>query len=57
MKVSVQDLAAEKGSSAWLTELPLQDLGFSLNKREFRAAVKLRYDWPAEDIPSTFSCG
>ena len=36
------DLAAEKGSSAWLTVLPLQDLGFNLNKREFRDAVKLR---------------
>ena len=47
------DLATEKGSSAWLTVLPLQDLGFNLNKREFRDAVKLRYDWPVEDIPST----
>ena len=37
------DLAAEKGSSAWLTALPLQDLRFNLNKREFRDAVKLRY--------------
>ena len=46
-----------KGSSAWLTVLPLQDLGFNLNKREFRDAVKLRYDWPKEDIPSTCACG
>ena len=51
------DLASEKGSSAWLTVLPLQDLGFNLNKREFRDAVKLRYDWPVEDIPSTCACG
>ena len=28
-----------------------QDLGFNLNKREFRDAVKLCYDWPVEDIP------
>ena len=48
------DVATEKGSSAWL---PLQDLGFNLNKREFRDAVKLRYDWPVEDIPSTCACG
>ena len=27
------DLATEKGSSAWLTVLPLQDLGFNLNIR------------------------
>ena len=51
------DLATEKGSSAWPTVLPLQDLGFNLNKREFRDAFKLRYDWPVEDIPSTCACG
>ena len=38
------DMAAEKGSSAWLTVLPLQDLNFNLNERESRDAVKLRYD-------------
>ena len=51
------NLAAEKGSSAWLTVLSLQDLGFNLNKRQFRDAVKLRYDWPVDDIPSTCACG
>ena len=33
------DLVAEKGWSAWLTVLPLQDLSFNLNKRESRDAV------------------
>jgi len=33
------DLATEKGSSAWLTVVPLQDLGFDLSKREFRDAI------------------
>ena len=51
------DLATKKGSSAWLTVLPFQDLDFNLNKREFRDAVKLRYDWPVEDIPCTCACG
>ena len=37
--------------------LPLQGLGFNLNKREFLDAVKLRYDWPVDDIPSTCACG
>ena len=49
MSGKLEDLVAEKGSSAWLTVLPLQDLGFNLNKREFRDAVKLRYDWPVEE--------
>ena len=30
------DLATEKGSSAWITVLPLQDLDFNRSKREFR---------------------
>ena len=46
------ELAQEKGSSLWLTVLPLQEQGFNLSKREFRDAVKLRYDWPFDDIPS-----
>lgn len=51
------DLAAEKGSSVWLTVLPLREMGFNLNKREFRDAIKLRYDWPVDDTPSTCVCG
>ena len=51
------DLAQEKGSSLWLTVLPLQELGFNLNKGEFRDAIKLRYDWPFDDIPSACVCG
>ncbi|CAH3192528.1 unnamed protein product, partial [Porites evermanni] len=51
------DLATKKGSSAWLTVLPFQDLGFNLNKREFRDAVKLRYDcqWKISP-PCTCAC-
>ncbi|PFX15344.1 Fibrillin-1 [Stylophora pistillata] len=37
--------------------LPLQEHGFNLSKREFRDAVKLRYDWPFDDIPSVCACG
>ena len=37
-------MATEKGSLMWLTVLPLQEMGFNLNNREFRDAIKLRYD-------------
>ncbi len=37
--------------------LPLKEQGFNLNKKEFRDAVKLRYDWPIDDIPSICVCG
>ena len=30
------DLACEKGASNWLTFIPLKDMDFDLNKREFR---------------------
>ena len=51
------DLATEKGSSLWLTVLPLREMGFNLNKREFRDAIKLRYDWQIDDSPSMCVCG
>ena len=51
------DLSSEKGSSVWLTVAPLYELGFNLNKREFRDAIQLRYDWPIEDIPTRCVCG
>ena len=51
------DLANEKGSSMWLTSLPLKEMGFNLNKREFRDGLSLRYDRPITDIPSTCLCG
>ena len=42
-------LACEKGASNWLIVIPLKDMDFYLNKREFRDAVRLRYDWPIPD--------
>ena len=34
------DLASEKGASAWLQVLPISDMGFNLNKREFKQPRK-----------------
>ena len=53
----VLDLATEKGSSIWLTVLPPREIGFNLNRREFRDAIKLRYDWQIDDSPSMCVCG
>ena len=36
------ELATEKGASNWLTVIPIKDLNFNLNKREFRDAISLR---------------
>ena len=51
------DLACEKGASSWLTAIPLKDMNFDLSKREFRDALRLRYDWPIPDSPSVCVCG
>ena len=51
------ELASEKGASSWLTVIPMSEMDFTLNKREFRDALKLRYDWPIEDSPTRCSCG
>ena len=49
------DLACEKGSGAWLSALPLQSLGYTLNKQEFRDSICLRYGWRIPNTP--FHCG
>ncbi len=53
----VLENVAEKGSSVWLTLLPLPEMGQNLNKREFRDAIILRYDWPVVETPSTCAYG
>ena len=51
------ELATEKGSSNWLTVIPLKELDYNLNKKEFRDAIKLRYDWEITDTPMICACG
>ena len=49
--------AKEKGSTNWLTALPLQDHGLVLNKREFRDALNLKYNRPIKGLPTKCPCG
>ena len=51
------ELATEKGASNWLTVIPIKEMNFNLNKREFRDAIKLRYDWEIGDLPAMCTCG
>ena len=37
------EFAKEKGSSIWLTTLPLEKHGFALSRSEFKDAIALRY--------------
>ena len=47
----------EKGAGSWLTALPLKNLGYCLNKQEFRDAVSLRYGWKIPHTPQYCGCG
>ena len=49
--------AREKGSSSWLTVLPLKTYGFTLNKGEFRDSLLLRYDKDLPRLPQSCVCG
>ena len=49
-------VATEKGSSNWLTVIPFKELDYNLNKKEFRDAIKLRYDWEITDTPMLCAC-
>ena len=49
--------AQEKGTSSWLSVVPIKDLGFALHKRAFRDAIALRYGWPLHLVPSLCRCG
>ncbi len=51
------DLAKEKGSSTWLTALPLVEHGFAPHKGTFHDAPALRYGWTPSEMPSTCTCG
>ena len=53
----VVELATEKGASNWLTVIPIKELNFSLNKKEFRDAIKLRYDWEIADLQAMCTWG
>ena len=50
------ELLQEKGSGAWLSALPIQSLGYTLNKQEFKDSVCLRYGWNIPNTPSFCQC-
>ena len=47
----------EKGSSSWLSALPIEQQGFSLSKGQFWDAISLRYGWQLRLVPQKCCCG
>ena len=56
-ELNLNDNSQEKGTSNWLTVLPLSDQGFSLNKQQFWNAIRLRYDLFITNLPTNCVCG
>ena len=50
-------LASEKGSSSWLSTLPIAEHRFALHKSAFQDALCLRYGWHPSNLPTQCSCG
>ena len=56
-KESLQ-LVQEHGSGAWLTSLPIQQLGYAYSKVDFRDSIYLgRYGWDIPDTQRFCDCG
>ena len=51
------ELAQEKGSSIWLTTIPIEEHGFHLHKSVFHDAVVLRCGWSPQRLPTSCACG
>ena len=51
------ELAQKKGSSSWLSALPLEEYGLTLHKGAFRDALALRYGWTPSNLPTYCACG
>ena len=51
------DNAKEKGAGSWLSALPIEALGYVLNKQEFRDSLCLRYGWKVPNTPLYCHCG
>ena len=50
------ELGSKKGASKWLTAIPIDEMGFTLNKGEFRDILNLKYDWEIANKRSICVC-
>ena len=50
------DAATKKGTSSWLTTIPIAEHGFAIHKGAFRDALCLRYGWHPPNLPSHRIC-
>ena len=53
----VLECTREKGASAWVSALPVDEHRFYLHKGDFRDALCLRYGWQITNLPLHCACG
>ena len=53
----IVSLSNEKGTSSWLSVLPIKEHGFILHKGVFRDALCLHYRWLPSGLPAKCVCG
>ena len=51
------DANVECGVSNWLTTIHLKEWGYDLNKQQFWDAIRIRYNWNLERLPTDCICG
>ena len=51
------EINSEKGSSIWLTTLPIKEEGYSLDKNTFWDLLKIRYGKELNHLPEICACG
>ena len=57
MKIKRERTTPIVGSSNWLTNLPIKELGYDLKKEQFQDALRIRYNWTLPRLPTECVCG
>ena len=55
-QLKLNDIAQTEVASSWLSTLPIKELNYSLNKREFFDGLFLRYGWELSNLPLNCAC-
>ena len=53
----ILELLQNKTAGKWLSTMPMQSLGYDLNKQDFRDGIRARYDWDVPGTPNYCQCG
>ena len=55
-QLKLNDIAQTEVASSWLSTIPIKELNYSLNKREFFDGLFLRYGWELSNLPQNCAC-